>query len=207
MAKQKNYDGVAKVFDFFRRGDMRRWGNVQKSLFQKMQGKVLHIGVGTGMEIINFPPGLDITGIDLSPKMLERALWRAEQYQGKIKFCLMNAESLAFPDNTFDTIVTVCVFCTVPHPVQGLKECLRVLKPDGKLLMFEHVMSKNPIFGLSLKFMSLFTKAMEGTHLDRDTVANVRIAGFKVQSEQNVYLDIVKAIEGVKPPMRPHRPD
>jgi phosphatidylethanolamine/phosphatidyl-N-methylethanolamine N-methyltransferase len=201
MAKQKNYDGIAKVFDCFRKGDMRRWGDVQKRFFQKMQGKVLHIGVGTGMEITNFPPGLNITGIDLSSKMLERALWRAENYHGKINFCLMNSESLAFPDNTFDTIVTVCVFCTVAHPVAGLQECRRVLKPGGKLLMFEHVMSKNPVYGLSLKFMSLFTEVLEGTHLDRDTVANVRKAGFKVQSEQNVYLDIVKAIEGVNQPV------
>ena len=200
MAKKKNYDGVAKVFDFFRQGDMRRWGSSQKSLFQKMQGKVLHIGVGTGMEIINFPPELHITGIDLSPKMLERALWRADQYQGKINFSLMDAESLAFPDNSFDTIVTVCVFCTVPHPVQGLKECLRVLKPGGEILMFEHVMSKNFIFGLNLKFMSLFTEKLEGTFLDRNTVENVKKAGFKVLSEKNVYLDIVKAIEAVKPP-------
>ncbi len=163
-----------------------------------MRGKVLHIGVGTGMEIINFPPGLEIIGIDLSAKMLERALWRAQQYQGKIRFCLMDAESLAFPDDTFDTVATVCVFCTVPHPVAGLKECRRVLKPGGKLLMFEHVMSKNLIYGLSLRFMSLFTTALEGTHLDRDTVENVRKAGFQVQSEKNVYLDIVKAIAGIK---------
>ncbi|GJL79876.1 MAG: SAM-dependent methyltransferase [Nitrospinaceae bacterium] len=199
MAPKKSYDGVARFFDYFRKGDMRRWGDAQKNLFQQMKGNVLHIGVGTGMEIINFPPDLFITGIDLSPKMLERALWRASQYQGRIKFCLMNSESLAFPDNTFDTIVTVCVFCTVAHPVRGLEECRRVLKPGGKLLMFEHVMSKNFIYGLSLKFMSLFTEALEGTHLDRNTVQNVKKAGFEVQSERNVYLDIVKAIEGVKP--------
>lgn len=198
MTRQKKYDGVSKYFDFFRKGDMRRWGDAQKNLFQQMQGNILHIGVGTGMEIINFPPGLNITCIDLSPKMMERALWRAKQYQGKTRFCLMNAESLAFPDNTFDTIVTVCVFCTVPHPVLGLQECRRVLKPDGKLLMFEHVMSKNFIYGSSLKLMSLFTERLEGTYLDRDTVANVQKAGFNIKSEKNVYLDIVKAIEAVK---------
>ena len=198
MGQQNKYNQVARVFDFFRKGDMRRWGGVQKDHFKQMRGKVLQIGVGTGMEIINFPPGLDITGIDLSPKMLERALWRAKQYQGKIRFCLMNAESLAFPDDTFDTVATVCVFCTVPHPIAGLKECRRVLKPGGKLLMFEHVMSKNLIYGLSLRFMSIFTNALEGTHLDRDTLENVRKAGFNIKSEKNVYLDIVKAIEGTK---------
>jgi len=198
MSQTKNYDRVAKAFDFFREGDMRRWGQAQRDHFSQMRGKVLHVGVGTGMEIINFPPDHDITGIDLSPKMLERALWRGKRYQGKIRFCLMNAEALAFPDNTFDTVVTVCVFCTVPHPVAGLKECRRVLKPGGKLLMFEHVMSKNLIYGLSLKFMSIFTTALEGTHLDRNTVENVREAGFNFISEKNVYLDIVKTIEGNK---------
>ena len=198
MEQHKKYDRVARVFDIFRKGDMRRWGRVQQDHFKQMHGKVLHVGVGTGMEIINFPPGLDITCIDLSAKMLERALWRAKQYQGKTRFCLMNAESLSFPDDTFDTVATVCVFCTVADPVAGLKECRRVLKPGGRLLMFEHVMSKNLIYGLSLKFMSLFTSTLEGTHLDRDTVENVRKARFRVQSEKNVYLDIVKAIEGIK---------
>lgn len=198
MGQSIKYDRVAKVFDFFRKGDMRRWGCAQKDHFKQMRGKVLHIGVGTGMEIINFPSDLNITGIDLSPKMMERALWRGKQYQGKVRFCLMNAESLAFPDNTFDTVVTVCVFCTVPHPVLGLKECRRVLKPGGKILMFEHVMSKNLIYGLSLKFMSIFTTRLEGTHLDRDTVQNAQKAGFNINSEKNVYLDIVKTIEGVK---------
>jgi ubiquinone/menaquinone biosynthesis C-methylase UbiE len=198
MAQAKNYDRVAKSFDFFRKGDMRRWGHAQKNHFSQMKGKILHIGVGTGMEIINFPADLDITGIDISPKMMERAIWRGKQYPGKFRFCLMNAESLAFPDNTFDTVVTVCVFCTVPHPVQGLEECRRVLKPGGKLLMFEHVMSKNLLYGLSLKFMTLFTKALEGTHLDRDTVGNVQKAGFNFIKEKNVYLDIVKTIEGIK---------
>lgn len=198
MAEKKSYDRFAQVFDFFRTGDMRRWGRKQKQHFQQMRGKVLHVGVGTGMEILNFPPDLDITCVDLSPKMLERARWRGTQYQGKVHFALMNAESLAFPDNTFDTAVAVCVFCTVAHPVAGLEELRRVLKPGGKLLMFEHVLSKNPVYGLSLRFMSLLTEALEGTHLDRDTVANVRKAGFTLEYEKNVYLDIVKAIAAVK---------
>ncbi len=185
MGQHSKYDQIAKVFDFFRKGDMRRWDHAQQKHFKQMHGKVLHIGVGTGMEIINFPPDQDITCIDLSAKMLERALWRAKQYHGKIRFCLMNAESLSFPEDTFDTVATVCVFCTVAHPVPGLEECRRVLKPGGKLLMFEHVMSKNLIYGLSLRFMSIFTKALEGTHLDRDTVENVRKAGFNIKSGKN----------------------
>ena len=190
----KGYDRVANVFDFLRGGDMKRWCAPQTRLFENMNGKVLYVGAGTGQEIVNFPPGLNITAIDLSLKMLEKARPRAEAYNGKINLEIMDAHRLAFPDNSFDTVVTVCVFCTVTDPVHGLEEIKRVLKPDGKLLMFEHVMSRNPLYGLILKTMSLFTVALEGTHLDRNTVSNIRKAGFAVEKEQNAYLDIVKAI-------------
>ncbi len=173
---------------------MKRWAIPQQRLFENMSGKVLYVGTGTGQEIVNFPPGLNISAIDLSIKMLEKAKPRADAYNGKICLKTMDAHQLAFADNSFDTAVTVCVFCTVTDPVQGLKEIKRVLKPHGKLIMFEHVMSRNPVYGLILKIMSLFTVAVEGTHLDRLTVDNVRKAGFTVEEEQNVYLDIVKAL-------------
>jgi len=190
---------VAKFFDLFRAGDMRRWSPAQKTLFSRITGRTLYIGVGTGQEIVNFPPGQDITAIDVSPQMLKFARARAQAYPGKMNLCLMDAERLAFPDNSFQTAVAVCVFCTVKDPVAGLREVRRVLKPGGRLLMFEHVMSHNPVYGLSLKLMSLLTENLEGTHLDRHTVENIRKAGFHLEAENNVYLDIVKSVEAVCP--------
>jgi len=189
----KSYDGVAKFFDFFRAGDMRRWGPDQRALFKNLKGRVLYIGIGTGQEIVNFPPGLDITAVDMSYAMLERSHARVQNYRGKIHRCQMDAQATAFQDNTFDTILTVCVLCSVNQPAICLKELKRVLKPDGELVMFEHVLSKNPD-ALILKFMSHVTEYLEGTYLDRDTVGNAERAGFKIHSHKNVYLDIVKAL-------------
>jgi ubiquinone/menaquinone biosynthesis C-methylase UbiE len=191
---EKSYDGVAKYFDLFRAGDMRRWGPSQRTLFKNLKGKVLYIGIGTGQEIINFPPGLDITAADLSYKMLRQSQTRVQNYAGKIHRCQMDAETTAFADNTFDTILTVCVLCSVKHPVPCLQELKRVLKPDGELVMFEHVLSHNPVYALILKTMSCITEYLEATYLDRDTVNNVEKAGFKIHSHKNVYLDIVKAL-------------
>ena len=164
----KSYDGVAKFFDFFRAGDMRRWGPDQRALFKNLKGRVLYIGIGTGQEIVNFPPGLDITAVDMSYAMLERSHARVQNYRGKIHRCQMDAQATAFQDNTFDTILTVCVLCSVNQPAICLKELKRVLKPDGELVMFEHVLSKNPVYALILKFMSHVTEYLEGTYLDRD---------------------------------------
>lgn len=197
MAAQ--YNRLAKWFDFFRAGDQRRWGEFQTRFFKTLSGRVLHVGVGTGMEILNFPPGLKITAIDLSRAMLRRARPRARAYPGAFHLSVMDAERLGFPDNCFDHAVAVCVFCSVAHPVAGLREVLRVLKPGGRLLLFEHVLSEHPLHALNLRIMSLFTAALEGTHLDRNTVSNVRRAGFSIESEQNVYLDIVKAVVARKP--------
>jgi len=193
-----HYDRLAKWFDFYRKGDQRRWGALQGEFFNTLSGRVLHVGIGTGMETLNFPPGLDVVAIDLSPAMLHRARARALAYPGKMRLCLMNSERLAFPDNSFDNAVAVCVFCSVAHPVWGLKEVHRVLRPGGRLLLFEHVLSRHPIHALNLRLMSLVTERLEGTHLDRDTMDNVVRAGFTLESEKNVYLDIVKAAVAVK---------
>lgn len=193
-SKKQSYDRVAKFFDFLRGGDMRRWNSHQKSLFENLTGNVLYVGTGTGLETVNFPPDLHVTAIDLSYQMLDRAKTRIENYPGKMYPCQMDAEATAFRENSFDTVVTVCVLCTVKHPVPCLEEIKRVLKPNGKLVMFEHVLSNNLLYALALKMMSSITERLEGTFLDRNTVNNAERAGFEILSHKNIYLDIVKAL-------------
>ena len=155
---------------------------------------MLYAGTGTGLEIVNFPPNPNISAFDLSFQMLRHSENRVKKYPGKIQRYQMNTETTAFRENSFDTAVSVCVLCSVKNPVSCLKEIKRVLKPEGKLVMFEHVLSRNPIYAVALKTMSNFTEKLEGTYLDRHTVNNAEKAGFKILSHKNVYLDIVKAL-------------
>ena len=193
-SKKQSYDRVAKFFDFLRQGDMRRWNADQKSLFENLSGEVLYIGIGTGLETLNFPPDLKITAIDISSAMLQQSKTRAKSYSGEIHLCQMDAKISAFRDHSFDSVVTVCVLCSVKHPISCLEEIKRVLKPNGKLVMVEHVLSKNPIYAIALKTMSNLTEFLEGTYLDRDTVDNAEKAGFEIVFHKNVYLDIVKGL-------------
>ena len=157
------------------------------------------LAAGTGNDFRFFPPGRSIVAIDISAKMLERAAKKAAAYEGTIELRQMDACQLEFADNTFDTVVTVCTFCSVPKPVVGLRELYRVLKPGGQILMFEHVRSRIGPLGVFLDLMTPLSRRL-GPDLNRDTVGNVQKAGFRIRREENVYLDILKAIEGVKDP-------
>ena len=94
---------------------------------------------------------------------------------------------MQFPDDAFDTVATVCTFCSVPRPVLGLRELHRVLKPGGQLLMFEHVRSRIGPFGIFLDLMTPLTSRF-GPDMNCDTVGNVQKAGFRLRREENVYL-------------------
>lgn len=127
--------------------------------------------------------------------MLQRAARKASRYQGEIELRQMDVCQLALPDASFDTVATVCTFCSVPKPIVGLRELHRVLRPDGQ--MFEHVRSKIGPLGIFLDLMTPPSRRF-GPDMNRGTVENVQKAGFRIRREENVYLDIVKIIEAVK---------
>ncbi len=138
--------------------------------------------------------------MDISPKMLARAKRKAAGYRVKVNLEVMDVERLGFRDNSFDMAVTSCVFCSVPDPVAGLREVSRVLKPGGRLLMFEHVLSKNRLAALIMNCINPIFSRLLGPNINRDTVGNVRRAGLKVVKDDAVMAgDIFRRIDAIKP--------
>lgn len=195
---QRKWDAASRTFDLFTFADDRRLGPHKRRLFTKLHGQTLAVAAGTGNDFKFFPPDQRIVAIDISPKMLERAARKATTYQGTIELQQMDVCQLEFADNTFDTVATVCTFCSVPRPIIGLRELYRVLRPGGQILMFEHVRSNIGPFGILLDVMTPLSRLV-GPELNRNTVVNMQKAGFRLRREENVYLDIIKIIEGVKP--------
>jgi ubiquinone/menaquinone biosynthesis C-methylase UbiE len=197
---QAKWDRASRTYDWTTWGDEHRFGPAKARLFRQMHGRCLMVAAGTGNDFRYFPPGAAITAIDISPQMIERARPRARAYQGALDLRVMDVQALDFPDATFDTVVTACTFCSVPDPVRGLRELYRCLKPGGLLLMFEHVRSRFGPIGLLQDLVTPISRRM-GPEMNRDTVANVLRAGFDLCREENVYLDVVKAIEARRPAM------
>lgn len=200
-ATQRKWDKAARSFDLMSAyGPEWRWKPAKQRVFAHMQPgkKILFMALGTGLDIACFPPGCDITAIDISPKMVEHAAARVAAYDGDIKPQVMDVHDMSFPDDTFDQVFTSCTFCSVPRPVEGLHALTRVLKPGGELYMFEHTGSRWFPFSIMMQIMTPLTRRF-GPDLDRDTVANVNAAGFRITGVDNVFLDTVKIIHAVKP--------
>jgi len=194
---QRKWDAASRTLDFFSFAVDYRIGPHKRRLFTKMRGATLMVAAGTGNDFKFFPPNMHVIAIDISPKMLERAARKASAYSGSIELREMDVCALEFADSTFDTIATAFTFCSVPKPVLGLRELRRVLKPDGQLIMIEHVRSAIGPLGIFMDIMTSLTSRIAPS-LNRDTVGNVQKVGFRLRREENVYLDVAKIIEAVK---------
>lgn len=175
------YDRVASVYDWYE-GPMDRVGGRarRQRVIGGAAGKVLEIGVGTGRNLAFYPRPAELTGIDISERMLERARHRAEQLGRSIDLRHADAEALPFTDGSFDTVTATCVFCSVADPVKGLEEARRVLRSGGEARLLEHVRPRNPVLGKLFDWISPVTRRLMGPEMNRRTESNVRAVGFEI---------------------------
>lgn len=199
LATKRKWDRASRSFDRVNgMGPEWRWGPAKRELFSHMEGRILFVAIGTGLDIQFFPPGKEIVGIDISSKMLDKARPRAEAYDGTLELVETDVHDLDFADASFDQVYTSCTLCSVPDPVGGLRSLRRVLRPGGELRMFEHTGSRYFPFSFMLHLMTPLSRRL-GPEMNRDTVGNVRRAGFEVREVRHVYLDVVKTITAVAP--------
>lgn len=157
---------------------------MRHELLAEARGRVLELGAGTGLNLEHYPGEIDgLTLTEPDPHMTKRLRGKlaALGKTSEITVIETPAESLPFPDDSFDTVVVTLVLCTVPDQAAALQEIRRVLKPDGQLLFLEHVRSRNPALA---KWQDRLERPWrflgDGCHPNRDTAAALGAAGFQL---------------------------
>jgi ubiquinone/menaquinone biosynthesis C-methylase UbiE len=163
------------------RWERRHGAKLRRELLEHARGRVLEIGVGTGLSIPHYPEVDELVAADPSEPMLRRARLRAEQAGRDVTFVEAPAEQLPFEDDSFDTVVSIAVLCTVGDQLRALHEIQRVLRPTGQFLFSEHVRSENPKRARwQDRLEPVWGVVGNGCHPNRQTLEAIHAAGFDV---------------------------
>jgi ubiquinone/menaquinone biosynthesis C-methylase UbiE len=188
---KKRYNRISTIFDQMDRMIKVEW---RKKVLSHVYGNVLEVGIGTGANLPYYPRDVSLTGIDFSDGMLRHARKKAKELNRSVTLLEMDAQHMSFPDNTFDFVVATCVFCSVPNPILGLQEIRRVCKPEGKILMLEHMRSENPFIGAVMDILNPVTVRLSGANINRRTLENVHHAGLCLEESESLIGSIMKRL-------------
>lgn len=198
---EKVYNRYSSVYDLifgrvFQSG--RERAPVLLDLFPGAE--VLEVGIGTGLSFSTLPRNIQLTGIDLSQKMLDKARERSEKMGlTNTRLLKMDATQLDFPDNSFDRVLAAYFISTVPEPIKVVEEMKRVCRPGGYLVFLNHFLNENPVVGFFEKvFSPLFYRV--GFYTDLDLNGLMKDTGLTVETREDIdFIGHWKAVRCVNP--------
>ena len=198
---EKVYNRTARFYDrifgpFFRSGR-----ELAPQLLELYPGaQLLEVGIGTGLSLPALPRNVQITGIDLSQRMLDLAQKRLEEENFRhVKLERMDATHLDFPDASFDRVLAAYFISTVPEPVRVVQEMKRVCKPGGYLVFLNHFRNELPVLGSIEKFLSpLFYRI--GFRTDLGVYELMEECGLEIETLEPIdFLGHWKAVRCINP--------
>ncbi len=194
------YDRMAPRYDrqigFFERilfGGGREW------VCSRARGDTLEIAFGTARNLPYYPPGVRLTGVELSPEMVALARKRQAEIGSDADLRVGDAQTLDFPDESFDTVVSTLTLCTIPDPRQAIREAFRVLRPGGHFVCLEHVRSPSGAVRAGQRLLNPLTVRFEADHLLREPLDYLREAGFEIEELERLKWGIVERAAARKP--------
>ena len=178
---------------------------VVQALGLKTGERLLEVGVGTGLSLPLYPRDVQITGIDVSREMLEKARARvARRHLTNVEALLeMDAERMSFADASFDKVVAMYVVPVVENPVRLLEELHRVCRPRGEIFLVNHVRSDNRFIAAVEKGLARFSDKL-GFHPDFELRDMVSDPGEVTElSRINFFWKVMRLKNGVAHPRLP----
>jgi ubiquinone/menaquinone biosynthesis C-methylase UbiE len=166
----------------------------RRELLADARGDVLEVAVGTGKNLRFYPEGCRVTGVDFSRSMLDEASRRARALGRTFEPVEADVTALPFAEARFDTVVCTLGACTFDDPLAAFREMRRVCRPDGVVLLLEHVLPRDRILAWLAEAITPFARRKVGCNPSRDTQALVREAGLHIVSVRGRMRDIVLSV-------------
>lgn len=163
----------------------------RSQLVPQARGRVLEIGIGSGLNLSFYDPQRVevVVGVDPSADMQRLARERAARCQVPVEMIALELGQIQAEDASFDDIVCTFTLCTIPDALAALKEMRRVLKPGGRLLFCEHGLAPDlPVVRWQKRLTPLWKPLAGGCHLDRDIPALIGAGGFHIRELSTGYL-------------------
>jgi ubiquinone/menaquinone biosynthesis C-methylase UbiE len=165
----------------------------------RVSGEVLELAVGTGRNLPHYTADVRLTGIELSPQMLEIARQRAEQLGRDVDLRIGDAQALELEDHSFDTVIITFGLCTIPDDRGAAAEAHRVLRPGGRLVLLEHVRSPSLPARVVQRVLDPLSVRFAADHLVRDPLDYLGNVGFEIESVERLKWGIVERVVARKP--------
>jgi ubiquinone/menaquinone biosynthesis C-methylase UbiE len=188
------YDVIARAagFDTARRLSIER-------LRLTSGDRVLIVGAGTGLDLDFLPSDVDVTAIDVTRAMLKHLERRAAGIGLSVTARIMDARQLAFPDSSFDAVVMHLILAVMPQPERGVREAVRVLKPAGRIAVFDKFLRDEEHPSLKRQLLNAIAKPLFS---DLNRRLGPLIAGTRLVIEQDepvAFGGTYRAVTLVKP--------
>ncbi|MGH3759450.1 class I SAM-dependent methyltransferase [Actinophytocola sp.] len=188
-----SYDRTMAVWDRRLFGDSRQWACSRAS------GAVLEVAVGSGLNLPHYPADATVTGTDLSDAMLELARRRADELGRAVTLRQGDAHALPFEDASFDTAVCTFGLCAIPDADTALDEMVRVLRPGGRLILVDHVVSSTWPVRVVQWLLERATVPLAGEHFRRRPYLTVVARGLDVAERERFKVGLVERLVARKP--------
>jgi len=196
---QASYAEYADWLHRFEVIDRAVTGRYRRARFGDVSGRVLDVACGTGTNFRYLPESVDLVGIDISPEMLANANEQLADLGRDGTLQQMDAQNLAFPDDSFETVISALSTCTFPDPVAALQEMERVCKPDGTIRLVEHGRSTVGPIARYQDWRADAHYAKTGCRWTQDPRDVVAEAGLSVQDTTTGLFGIITTFE-IDPP-------
>nr|WP_049895627.1 class I SAM-dependent methyltransferase [Halopiger xanaduensis] len=170
-------------------------GRYRRRQFGDANGRVLDVACGTGRNFRYLSSSSEVVGIDISAEMLAHARDELDRLNLDGIVRQMDAQTLDFPDDSFDTIISSFSTCTFPDSITALCEMERVCTPDGEILLLEHSRSDAALLAWLQDWRANSHYEKNGCRLNHDPLETVEQAGLTVENASTAFFGLVTAIE------------